>query len=36
VSDAGATALAAALKDSRLQTLLLSTLSAAAIFGAFQ
>ena len=35
VSDAGASALAAALKDSSLSVLALSTLSAAAILGAF-
>ena len=35
VSDAGASALAAALKDSRLVELWLGTLSAAAVLGAF-
>jgi hypothetical protein len=34
LTDAGAEALAAALKDSRLQTLWLGTLSSAAILGA--
>jgi hypothetical protein len=36
LTDAGAEALSAALKDSRLEKLYLCTLSAAAIFGAFQ